>query len=239
MKDKMEQSPAINPNPVLSVEKNGTVLYSNKAGESLLHEWGVRVGEKLSSSIGDIVRRVISENNPEKMEVKVGKSVYLVAFHPSPEEKCVNIYGFDISDQKELEERLRIKEKQNDILYNIGKVALEYESLQNFLDESVKLIASILEVEYCKILELMPDGNFLLRAGSGWKHGLVGKAAVEGEKESQAGYTLLSRMPVVVEDFAEESRFKRPEILRMHEVNSGVSVVIGSTGKIFGILGVH
>ena len=54
---KMEQFPANNPNPVLSVAKDGTVLYSNEAGEPLLHEWGVEVGEKLPSSIGDIVQR--------------------------------------------------------------------------------------------------------------------------------------------------------------------------------------
>jgi PAS domain-containing protein len=236
---KMEQFPTNNPNPVLSIEKDGTILYSNGAAEPLLHEWGVEIGGKLPSTFGDLVQRVISLNIPEKTEVKTEKRVYLIAFHPSPEEKHVDIYGFDITDQKELEERLHIKEKQNDILYKIGKAALEYENLQNFLDESVKLIASILEVEYCKILELMPDGNFLLRAGFGWKHGLVGKAIVEGEKESQAGYTLLSRAPVVVEDFEEESRFRKPEILRIHEVNSGVSVIIGSTGKIFGVLGVH
>ncbi len=239
MKTDLEQFPAKNPNPVLSVANNCTVLYSNKAGEPLLHEWGVVVGEKLPSYLRDLVKSVITLNRPEKMELKIEKKVYLVAFHPSSEEKCVNIYGFDITDQKELEERLRIKEKQNDILYRIGKVALEFESLQIFLDESVKLIANILEVEYCKILELMPDGNFLLRAGSGWKHGLVGKAIIGGEKESQAGYTLFSGMPVVVEDFAGESRFKKPEILRMHEVNSGVSVTIDSIGKIFGVLGVH
>ncbi len=239
MKTDLEQFPAKNPNPVLSVANNCTVLHSNKAGEPLLHEWGVAVGGKLPSYLRDLVKSVITLNRPEKMELKIEKKVYLVAFHPSSEEKCVNIYGFDITDQKELEERLRIKEKQNDILYRIGKVALEFESLQIFLDESVKLIANILEVEYCKILELMPDGNFLLRAGSGWKHGLVGKAIIGGEKESQAGYTLFSGMPVVVEDFAGESRFKKPEILRMHEVNSGVSVTIGSIGKIFGVLGVH
>ena len=105
MKTKMEQFPATNPNPVLSVGKDGTVLYSNEAGEPLLHEWGVGVGEKLPSHIGDIVQRVISQNSPEKMEVKAGKRVYLVSFHPLPEEECVNIYGFDISDQKELEEK--------------------------------------------------------------------------------------------------------------------------------------
>jgi hypothetical protein len=103
MKTKIEQSSATNPNPVLSVAKNGTVLYSNAAGEPLLDEWGVVVGEKVPSCIGDFVQRVISRNNPEKMEVKVGKKVYLVAFYHSLKEECANIYGFDITDQKELE----------------------------------------------------------------------------------------------------------------------------------------
>ena len=37
---KMENFPAKNPNPVLSVAYDGTVLYSNKAGEPLLHGLG-------------------------------------------------------------------------------------------------------------------------------------------------------------------------------------------------------
>ena len=165
MKTKLEQFPANNPNPVLNVAKDETILYSNEAGEPLLHEWGVRVGEKVPSYIGDFVQRVISRNSPEKMEVKAGKRVYLITFYPSPEEECVNIYGFNISEQKELEEKLRIKEKQNDVLHKIGKIALGQESLQTFMDESVKLIASILELEYCKIMELLPDGKFLYE---GW-----------------------------------------------------------------------
>jgi len=112
METKLEQSSATNPNPVVSVGKDGSVLYSNAAGEPLLHEWGARVGEKLPSSIGDLVRRVISQNSPEKMEVKVGKRVYLVAFHPLPDAECVNIYGFDISYQKELEGKLRERENK-------------------------------------------------------------------------------------------------------------------------------
>jgi hypothetical protein len=49
MNTKMEQFPTNNPNPVLSVEKEGTVLYSNEAGKPLLHEWGVEIGGKLPS----------------------------------------------------------------------------------------------------------------------------------------------------------------------------------------------
>ena len=105
MKTKIEQFPATN--PVLSVGKDGTVLYSNVASKPLLHEWGVRVGEKLPSCIGDFVQRVISRNSPEKMEVKVGKRVYLVTFYPSPKQEYVNIFGLYINDQRNLEERIR------------------------------------------------------------------------------------------------------------------------------------
>ncbi len=112
MKTKIEQFPDKNPNPVLSVAKDGTVFYSNEAGKPLLYEWGVAVGEKLPSSIGEIVQRVIHRNSPEKMEVKVGNIVYLIAFHPLPKEECVSIYGFDISDQKKLEEKLKESERR-------------------------------------------------------------------------------------------------------------------------------
>jgi hypothetical protein len=70
----MEQFLAMNPNPILRVEKDGTVLYSNTAGESLLHEWGVVVGQKLPPDITYFIQKVISENIPEKVEVELGSS---------------------------------------------------------------------------------------------------------------------------------------------------------------------
>jgi PAS domain S-box-containing protein len=112
MKERMKHFPAKNPNPVLSVEKDNTVLYSNEAAKPLLIEWGVETEEKLPSYIGDIVERVLCQNRSEKIEIKVGKKVYLVTFQPLPEEECVNIYGFDISDQKLLEEKLREREEK-------------------------------------------------------------------------------------------------------------------------------
>ncbi|WP_410509842.1 histidine kinase dimerization/phosphoacceptor domain -containing protein [Methanosarcina hadiensis] len=100
------------------------------------------------------------------------------------------------------------------------------------------MIARTLDLEFCKILELKPDGSFLLRAGTGWKPGFVGKA-IEGGKWSQAGYTVFSKVPVIVKNFAEESRFEAPEILQEHNITSGISVIIGDTEKPFGVLGAH
>ncbi len=143
MNTKFEPFSIKNPNPVLSVAKNGTVLYSNEAGEPLLHEWGVRIGEKLPSSIGDFVQRVLSRNSPDKMEVKVGKRVYLVVFHPLPEQECVNIYGFDISDQKELEEKLRESENK---YRNIVETSVEGIWIFNSVSETTYVNEKMAEI---------------------------------------------------------------------------------------------
>ncbi len=140
MKTKIEQFPAINPNPVISVGNDGTILYLNIAGEPLLHEWDVKVGEKLPSHIVDFVQRVISLNSPEKMEINVGKRVYLLSFHPLPEEECVNIYGFDISGQKESEEKLKMelakcKQADENLLKAYEQIRKQSEDLQVFNEE--------------------------------------------------------------------------------------------------------
>jgi PAS domain S-box-containing protein len=99
-------------NPVLSVDKNGCVFYSNEVDNPLLHEWGVKVGEKLPSSIVDLVQRVISRNSPEKIEVKVGNKLYLVVFSPLHGQECVNCSGFDISDHRELGDETQQSEER-------------------------------------------------------------------------------------------------------------------------------
>jgi len=134
MKEKMEHFPAKTPNPVISVAKNGKVICSNKAGEPLLYEWGVRVGEKLPSNIGYFVQRAISQTSSEKMEVKAWNRVYLISLHHLPEEECVNIYGFDISDWKELEEKLMENERYGAFFNTsaVGKVEIDLTGLSKY-----------------------------------------------------------------------------------------------------------
>jgi PAS domain S-box-containing protein len=89
-------------------------------------------------------------------------------------------------------------------------------------------------------LELLPAGNsLLLRAGFGWKEGVVGQEKVSAGTQSQAGYNLLSGKPVIVEDLSTETRFIGPSLLREHGVVSGMSVIIPGRDRPFGVLGAH
>lgn len=137
IKVKTDKFLATSPNHVLRVDINGTVLYSNEAGKVLLNQWSAFVGEMLSSCIGDLVQRVISRNSPEKIEVKVGKRVYLTVFHPLYEEKCVCISGFDISNQKEFEEKVQENEAREIADVELAEV-IDTTAIQSLIDEFYK-----------------------------------------------------------------------------------------------------
>lgn len=146
----------------------------------------------------------------------------------------------DITDRKRAEETLKLRADQQMVVAELGQRALTGTDLPSLMDEAVSLIAETLKVEYCKVLELLPDGKaLLLRAGVGWKDGYVGRATVDTGADSQAGYTLLSAEPVIVDDLRTETRFTGPPLLHEHGVVSGMSVIIHSRDKPFGVLGAH
>ena len=138
------------------------------------------------------------------------------------------------------EGRLRELARQQAAVAELGTRALRTHDLLNLMDEAVESLAEVLEIEYAKVLDLLPGGErLLLRSGVGWGEGLVGRATVGAGRDSQAGYTLLSEEPVVVGDLHSETRFAGPSLLHDHAVVSGMSVVIRGRKQPFGVLGAH
>jgi PAS domain S-box-containing protein len=147
-----------------------------------------------------------------------------------------------ITERKQAEEEIERRAHQQAVVADLGLRALaKHDDLQALMDETVAIVARTLDVEYSKIVELLPGGEeVLLRAGVGWREGLVGEARERAGLGSLAGYTaLISNEAVIVEDLREETRFEPPPLLVEHGVVSGMSVVIPSTEAPFGVLGAH
>ncbi len=127
---------------------------------------------------------------------------------------------------------LQSKVSQQATVAHLGQQALIHSDLSVLVNEVVDAVAKTLDVEYCKLLELMPGGHaFWLRAGVGWQKGLVGNARVSAHINSQAGYTLLKNEPIVVDDLRVETRFSGTPLLHNHRVVSGMSVVVARWGQ--------
>jgi PAS domain S-box-containing protein len=123
----------------------------------------------------------------------------------------------------------------------LGRLALIGTELKELFVEAVSLVTRTLGVEYCELLELLPDGDALiLKAGVGWKTEVViGQTTTSAAKESQAGFTLLCEEPVIVENLRTETRFSDSPMLREHGVLSGMSVIIRGREHPYGVLGVY
>jgi PAS domain S-box-containing protein len=147
----------------------------------------------------------------------------------------------DISEQLRREQSLRDRIRQQEVVTELGKNALEDGDLDELMAEAAELISETLDTDYCKVLDLDADTEeLLLRQGIGWGEGIVGSATVSAvEAESQASHTLKTEQTVVVSDLTTERRFSGPALLTDHDVRSGISVIIGSLDSPWGILGTH
>jgi PAS domain S-box-containing protein len=147
----------------------------------------------------------------------------------------------DITERRRADREHRARIRQQAIAH-LGRRALAVADLQPLMDETVALVARVLDADLVKVLELLPgDGRLLLRAGIGWNEGSVGSATVEADTRSQAGYTMarMSGDAVIVDNLATDRRFDGPPLLLEHGVTSGISVVIRGEQDPFGVLGAH
>lgn len=133
-----------------------------------------------------------------------------------------------------------LRARQQAALAELGQKALDGTNLRALMDRAVEVISYFLNVEYGKVLELLP-GEEVLRmvAGIGWHAGTVGHATIDVSEDSQVGQTLISVEPVIILDAPNETRFKIPALLSDHDVVSGLSVAINSGQRVYGILGAH
>jgi PAS domain S-box-containing protein len=145
----------------------------------------------------------------------------------------------DITDYKEIEKTLSSRICQQATVARLGRSALLGKDLVGLMQEAAALVAKNLDVEYCKVLELLPSGNsLLLRAGVGWGEELMGKAIISFD-DSGSGFALKTKKPVLIKDLSTENRFKGSYILHDHNIISGLSVPIPKPNGSYGVLGAY
>ncbi|MEX2598382.1 MAG: GAF domain-containing protein [Dehalococcoidia bacterium] len=107
---------------------------------------------------------------------------------------------------------------------------------EDVLEEAARLVAEGLDVGFTKIMEVLPDGDLLIRAGHGWPPGVVEHARDKRDAGSQAGYTIMSGVPIVIEDLPRETRFAVPEAVTANGVTSSITVLIPGKRAPYGVL---
>jgi two-component sensor histidine kinase len=132
---------------------------------------------------------------------------------------------------------LEVRLQQQAILAEFGRRALTIDDLDVLLRKATVLAAQGLGTEMAKVMELVPERDVLiLRAGVGWKPGVVGTATAGTDIRSAAGYALKTETPVISEDATADPRFDPEEVVLTHGVVSSANVLIRGRGEPFGTL---
>ena len=132
---------------------------------------------------------------------------------------------------------LHLRIRQQEILAELGVLALQQTSLPDLLDSSVRMAAEGLHSDLSKILEYIPGENrLLMRAGVGWDPGLIGVATIGADLASPSGFALRTGKPVISNHLENEERFRTPELLRAHGVRRAINVILQGDGSPFGVL---
>jgi two-component sensor histidine kinase len=133
----------------------------------------------------------------------------------------------------DLERRIR----QLNLLAELGVTALQGATFNQLLDDAARLTAEGMQAEFCKILEHIPaEKCFLVRAGVGWKRGIVGVAMIGDDLASPGGFALRTGQPVISNHLENEERFRTPELLVKHGIRRAMNVILQGNGRPFGVL---
>ena len=247
------------PDAVFVTGDDGRIRHANRAAEAT---FGYGRGELLGQEVEVLVPERLREphrllrrgyaDSPRTRPMGEGRELYgrrkageefpvdvTLAPLETPDGPLVLSTIRDISHRKANEDIIRAQARQQAAVAALGRVRLGSADFPAFLGEAVSALCDTLRAEVSDVLELLPGGELLLRAGLGWAEGEVGTAVFDGGEGSQAGYCLRAGTPVIVPDLRTEGRFApSPPLLGLGAV-SGLSVCVpGDGGRPYGKLGV-
>ena len=132
---------------------------------------------------------------------------------------------------------LHLRIRQQEILAELGVLALQGKPFLDLLDQTARLTAEGMEAQFCKVLEYLPAENrFLVRAGVGWQEGIVGVATIGADLKSPSGFALRTGKPVISNHLENEQRFRTPELLLEHGIRRAMNVILQGDGSPYGVL---
>ena len=133
--------------------------------------------------------------------------------------------------------RRQIDQTHRATLLELGARALAGGSADAIGRDAAMLTRQALGADHCAVLELRRTGGpLVVAAAAGWETGAIEGLTLTTDVDTQAGYALHARVPVVVTDADATSRFTVPAALRTRGVRSSVAARIAGMNRPFAVL---
>lgn len=102
-RENLAKFPSEDPNPVLRLALDGTILYANAASNPVLDSWQREVGDRAPEEWCESVSGVLRANTSREIETRVAERVISFILAPINEADYANLYGRDVTEIKEID----------------------------------------------------------------------------------------------------------------------------------------
>jgi signal transduction histidine kinase/DNA-binding response OmpR family regulator len=98
--------PSENPNPVLRVGRDGTLLYANEASFMLLHDWELEIGRSAPLMLWEAASETLTQGVGKIIDTEHGQRITSFSVAPVVNAGYANFYGRDITEFKKAEKEI-------------------------------------------------------------------------------------------------------------------------------------
>jgi signal transduction histidine kinase len=132
--------------------------------------------------------------------------------------------------------RLHEEGRRRHLLVRLGERALAGGSIDVLYRHATEIVIDGLRLQSCALLEFVEaDRTLTVTASAGWDPVVDDGMTMDANVDSQVGYALFAREPVVVTDVDGKPRFGLPDEFRRRGARSGIAVRFG-TARPLGVL---
>ena len=161
--ENLAKFPSENPNPVLRIAKDGILLYANPASDSLLSEWGCKVGQVVPENWVQTVAEIFNSTLHSRVEIKHSGRLFAFMIIPVLEAGYTNLYARDLTEHKEAEQEIRElnKKLKQRVIKRTDSLARANRQLVQEIEERKRLereLLDIIERERMRIGQELHDG---------------------------------------------------------------------------------
>jgi PAS domain S-box-containing protein len=157
-----------NPNPVLRIDENGVLLFSNPPALILLNGGDIKTGHPVPPEFQKMVALAHSSQSIQSNEITVGAQTFYLQWVPIFNEGYVNVYARNITIRKEAEKKLKQATRKNELILNSageGIYGLDLEGNTTFANPAAVEMLGYTEAEllgkpqHALIHHSKPDGS--------------------------------------------------------------------------------
>jgi PAS domain-containing protein len=189
-----------NPNPILRIAGDGSLLYINQAGVSLLPQWHLQAGQAAHPALQEAVFQSMNNGTTQVLDLECGEQVY--SFHVAPIVAAgyANLYGRDITKRKRAEDTILRRNRELSVLYMISRATAQSLNLEETLNNALEATLEALDVEVGGICLLEPEGETLtLRVVRGLSDEVARNLQHVKLGEGISGRAIAEKRPIVLD----------------------------------------